>query len=193
LKLAHGFPLLALTVAALAVASGIAPLESDGVVLAKFEGFRFIEGKQLERLKSGQSVAYDFSLQLLDGQRAAARSLERFVVSYDLWEESFAVTQLGQGQARAGRASAAHLKLEMVGDWCLQRVKVPAAPEWRGKDLTLQLEVRSVGGKLPNPLRTQGSVDLGTMVEIFSRPVNAGEYRFLSQSKVFRLGAGKQP
>jgi hypothetical protein len=174
----------------MAVASVIAPWENDGVLMAKLGGFRFVEGKQLERLKSGQSVAYDFSLQLLEGQRSVGRSLERFVVSYDLWEENFSVVQLSPNTPRLGKAGVSHLKLEALGDWCLQRVRVPLGGVERQRSLTLQLEVRSVGPRMPNPLRAEGSVDLATMVEIFSRPASAQEYRFVSRSKAFQLGAG---
>jgi hypothetical protein len=183
--------LLTLTVAAMAVASVIAPWESDGVLMAKLEGFRFVEGKQLERLRSGQSVAYDFSLQLLDGQRGLGRSLERFVVSYDLWEENFSVVQLSPSTPRLGKAGVSHLKLEALGEWCLQRVRVPVSGLDRQRNLTLQLEVRSLGPRMPNPLRAEGSVDLATMVEIFSRQASAQEYRFVSQSKTFQLASAK--
>jgi hypothetical protein len=183
--------LLTLTAAALAVASVIAPLESDGLVLAKLDSFRFVEGKQLDRLKSGQSVAYDFSLQLLDGPRSVGRSLERFVVSYDLWEENFSVLQLSPNTPRLGKAAASHLKLESLGEWCLNRVRIPINNLDRQRNFTLQLEVRSVGPRMPNPLRAEGSVDLATMVEIFSRPASAQEYRFFSQSKVFQLSGAR--
>jgi hypothetical protein len=182
-----------LGVAAVAAASVIAPVENDGQVLARLEGFRFIQGKQLERLKSGQSVAYDFSLQLFDGPRSVGRTLERFVVSYDLWEENFSVTQLSPNTPKLPKAGASHLKLEALGDWCLERVRVPVGATERQKDLTLQFEVRSVRARMPNPLRAEGSVDLTTMVEIFSRPVNAQEYRFFSQSRSFRLNGSRQP
>lgn len=185
--------LVALAVAAAGAVGAIAPLENDGAVQARLEGFRFIEGKQLERLRSGQSVAYDFSLQLFDGQRSLGRSLERFVVSYDLWEENFAVAVLSSTPGRPPKASVAHLKLAAVGDWCLNQIQVPFSSGDRGRDLTLLLEVRSVGSRLPNPLRPQGSVDLATLVEVFSRPAAAGEFRLVSRSQPFRLAERKQP
>ncbi len=176
-----------------AVASTLAPVQSDGEVTAKLEGFRFVEGKQLERLKNGQSVAYDFSLQLLEGPRLAGRSLERFVVSYDLWEENFSVVQLPMAGLRTPKATATRLKLEALGPWCLSRVKVPWRGEDRGKAMSLLLEVRSQGAKIPNPLRPEGGIDLTTMVEIFSRPAGSQEYRFTLRSQAFMLGAQARP
>ncbi|GAB4418591.1 MAG: hypothetical protein OHK0021_23720 [Bryobacter sp.] len=187
-KFAKFLLLPCLALGALAAAGVLAPAYLDGALAPRLEGFRFLEGKQLERLRSGQSVAYDFSLQLTEGPRLVQRSLERFVISYDLWEENFAVVQLNTA-APNPRAAVAHLKLEAVGEWCLQRLRVPIDATNRQRELQLTLEVRSVPGKLPNPLRSQGSVDLANLVEIFSRPAAAGEYRMVTRSLPFRIGA----
>ena len=54
---------------------------------------RFIEGEALERLHNGSTVAYVLSLSVTVGQNAKPASLleERFLVSYDLWEERLGV------------------------------------------------------------------------------------------------------
>ena len=63
----------------------------------------------------------------------------------------------------------------------------------KAKLLTLKLEIRSSGTRIPNPLRPQGSVDLGVLVEIFSRPPDPSELRFTAQSQPFTLGTLASP
>src|ERR1039458_3590369 len=57
----------------------------------------FLTGKPLERLKDAATVVFLSQLTLFGENRDVAirRVPERFVVSYDLWEEKFSVTQLG--------------------------------------------------------------------------------------------------
>jgi hypothetical protein len=59
-------------------------------------GFGFIKGEPLVRLKDGRSVRVDLELAVLakPSAAAAAQSRQTFVLSYDLWEERFAVTQM---------------------------------------------------------------------------------------------------
>jgi hypothetical protein len=55
----------------------------------------FLEGKPLEQLHNGASVTYALTLTLTSGFSATMRLQERFVLSYDLWEEKFSVVQAG--------------------------------------------------------------------------------------------------
>ena len=63
----------------------------------------FISGKPLERLKNGDAVAFDFNLTVLNETKESIlrRNFDRFVVSYDIWEEKFSVSRM-----RSGRSSA---------------------------------------------------------------------------------------
>src|SRR5437016_5802794 len=57
----------------------------------------FLTGKPLERLKDGAAVAYVAQLDLLTEAHETWRGQKaRFVVSCDLWEDKFSVTQLGK-------------------------------------------------------------------------------------------------
>ncbi len=59
----------------------------------------FLTGKALDRIRNGNAVAFDFQLSAASGGSVLKRSLERFVISYDLWEERFAVTRLARDKA----------------------------------------------------------------------------------------------
>ena len=174
-------------------AQSLVPGLIDGQILATALNSKFLEGKALDRLRNGQSVAFDFHLQLLDGPKTIARSLERFVLSYDLWEESYSAVQLAQSAPRTPIYSTARLKADAVATWCLGRMKIKAPPVDRQRPLTLHLEIRSAGAKIRNPFRPQGSVDLGVLVEIFSRPPEAEASRFTAQSQPFTLGSLASP
>jgi hypothetical protein len=54
----------------------------------------FLTGAALNRLKNGATAPFDFQLTLWKGSRSTVfdRVFQRFVVSYDVWEEKFFVT-----------------------------------------------------------------------------------------------------
>ena len=97
--------------------------------------FRFLQGDVLMRLHDGRAERIDVRLDILarrDGP-AAASAEQGFNVSFDLWEERFAVTRIGQPPR-----SVTHLTSTAAEAWCLDNVTVPvaalgaarAAPVW---------------------------------------------------------------
>jgi hypothetical protein len=110
--------------------------------------FRFLQGDVLSRLHDGRAVRFDVRLDILaqrDGP-AAASTEQSFNVSFDLWEERFAVTRLGQPVR-----SVTHLTSAAAEAWCLDNVTVPlaslgaarAAPVWVRLTLRSQDEAPS--------------------------------------------------
>src|SRR5690242_15744642 len=95
--------------------------------------FRFLTGKPLEKLKDGASVVFLAQLSISSEINAPAikRAVDRFVVSYDLWEEKFSVTSTG-----IERGSASHLSSTAAEAWCLDHLAVgivgvaPERPFW---------------------------------------------------------------
>jgi hypothetical protein len=94
----------------------------NGRLHVRASAFSFLKGEPLARLKDGRSVRFDFTLVVLTGPGtpAVAEGRERFVLSYDLWEERFAVTH-----AVTPSRSMSHLTLRDTELWCLDRVTVP--------------------------------------------------------------------
>jgi hypothetical protein len=85
-------------------------------------GFSFLKGDPLARLKDGRSVRVELAAMVLPGPgKSAATTVRRiFALSYDLWEERFAVTTIG------GRTqSASHLALAAAEAWCIEQLPVP--------------------------------------------------------------------
>jgi hypothetical protein len=102
-------------------------------IAARAPEFDFIKGEPLTRLKDGRTVRVDLALDVLPGPggAAAAQGRQTYVLSYDLWEERFAVTQVGSPSR-----SIAYLTSAGAEDWCLEQLTVPLSALGRlGRDL----------------------------------------------------------
>jgi hypothetical protein len=100
-------------------------VERAGEALAvRAPDFDFIRGEPLERLRSGRAVRVDLALDVLPGPGGpiAAQGRETYVLSYDLWEERFAVTRAGS-PAR----SIAYLTASAAEVWCLDHLTIPVS------------------------------------------------------------------
>ncbi len=138
----------------------------DGNELAiRVPDLRFVEGESLRRLQDGASVIYVF--RLIASNRRGGPSLEtteaRFRVSFDLWEERFAV-------ARAGTDPAAisHLTAREAEAWCLESLMLSSQPLAQGP-FWIRLEYRV---EVPDADRDGGGdslFTLGGLIDILSR------------------------
>jgi len=130
----------------------------------------FLTGKSLSRLHDGAAVPFDFQLVIATGPGASgsksnvvARSLERFTVSYDVWEEKFSVVRVHDFRRSLMRLSASSAE-----SWCLDNIVIPAAGLPAGQQLWARLEIRS--GEPKEPLAANTGINLAALIEIFSRP-----------------------
>jgi hypothetical protein len=125
---------------------------------------RFIEGKPLDRIKNGKAVAFDFQISVLSDGRSAIlrRNFERFVVSYDLWEEKFSVTRM-----RSQRASASRLSARAAEEWCVANMSFSSAGLPPDRDLWIRLDVRPQEEK--ERFDSDDPLSLANLIEIFSR------------------------
>jgi hypothetical protein len=94
------------------------------------------------------------------GARATAETREAFVLSYDLWEERFAVTHAG-----APARSMSHLTSAAAEAWCLEQLAVPVSALGRlGGDAPfwIRLAYRVLDGDAataPDEFTLQGLID----------------------------------
>ena len=104
----------------------------------------FLTGKPLERLKFGDVVAYVAQLELLNDARTAVIRPQRgrFVVSYALWEETFAVTRLGSSAGSPPR-TAEGLSLNAAEAWCLDNLTMSTQGLAPNLSYWLRLELRT--------------------------------------------------
>jgi len=131
----------------------------------------FLTGKPLERMRNGNSVTYDMQLIIYADNRQAIlrRAFERFVVSYDLWEEKFSATRM-----RTDRTSAAHLTADAAESWCLDHLSVPTAGLAVDKPVYVRLDVRAQEPRDKRGSEDDDGISLSRLIEIFSKAGTPG-------------------
>jgi hypothetical protein len=174
---------LSLELAGMTVSSqGLLPHHVAGDIRVAAPSLHFLTGKSLARLHDGAAVPFDFQLIIASGSKdnVVARSLERFTVSYDVWEEKFSVVRVRDLHRSGMRLSAASAE-----SWCLDNIVIPAAGLPAGQQLWARLEIRSAEPK--EPLASASGINLATLIDIFSRPSRPQQDRWSVESAPFQL------
>lgn len=180
-----------LAIASTAALSGqtVTATAAGDMLRVRAPGFGVIRGDTLNRLKNGQTIRFDIELSLLakPGAQPAMQHRQSFVLSYDLWEERFAVTRVG-GASR----SISHLTSSDAETWCLEQLAVPLgdlasfgwnAPFW------IRLESRILDGDGAANPNGDGGYTLRGLIDVLSRRRRAGEVRDVIQGGPFTIDA----
>lgn len=157
-----------LAVAAPAAAQTLAIASAPDAVRVRAVNWPFLTADPLARLKEGRTVRVELSVLVLAGPGRSPASAVRqiFAVSYDLWEERFAVATTG---ARA--ASASHLTAAAAEAWCLDQLAVPLTALGAVDDrrFWLRLECRILDSDgTPDPAEDTG-LTLQRLIDVLSR------------------------
>ena len=162
--------------------------ENGGSLRIQAKGFRFIEGRVLERLREGRTVRVDFELDVLEmpGGPIVTQHRQGFTLSFDLWEERFAVTRIGTPPR-----SISHLRPGAAEAWCLDNLAVPAAALARIGPRTpfwIRLAYR-VQDSAPPPRDDTGTdgFTLATLIDLLSRRRGNDEPGRAMEAGPFRL------
>jgi hypothetical protein len=142
----------------------------------------FLTGKSLQRLHDGAAVPYAFQMTLTSIPRGLPlqRTFDRFVVSYDVWGETFAVVE-----TREARKGLSHVAANLAEAWCIEQMGMPSAGVPLDRDLWLRLEIRAED-PLPSPL-TDSGLSLTSLIDIFSKPPRSQSQEWIAESAAFRL------
>jgi hypothetical protein len=185
--LPHVAPLvLAFLLSATIGAQAVTVRRSGDNVIVRAPAFTFIKGEPLARLKDGRSVRIDLTLAILPKEGAArvAEVQQSFVLSYDLWEERFAVAHAGPPPR-----SSAYLTAAAAEAWCLDQLMVPiTAMGSLGKDgpFWIRLEYRIQDGDAASR-PSDGADTLQGMIDALSRRRKAGELTHSIEAGPFRI------
>lgn len=161
-----------------------ARLESD-VLHISAPRFSFLNGKSLERLKDGASVAFIAQMAVSTSPSyvlADARSVVRFAVSYDIWEERFSVTKMGDHPAKKS-----HLLAPAAESWCFENLVISRSDLPADRPFYLQLDLRVEDPRDQSGVISETGISIARMLEIFSRPVYEKQLHWLLDSGPLRL------
>jgi hypothetical protein len=127
----------------------------------------FLTGKPLERLKDASTVVFLSQLTLFSENRDVVirRVPARFVVSYDLWEEKFSVTQLGS----MPRSTPHALSAPAAEAWCLEGLAISALGVAQDRRFWLRFELRTADQKDLAGEAGEPGLNLKSLIELFSR------------------------
>jgi hypothetical protein len=149
----------------------------------------FLSGKPLERLKDGASVAFIGQLSISQAPNAViadARYVARFALSYDIWEQQFSVTKIGERPE--SRRTVSHLSAPAAENWCIDNLTIDRGSLPPERPFYVQLDLRSEDprdtlGIIGDP----GGINITRLIEMFSRPARSAQPRWLMNSGPFRL------
>jgi hypothetical protein len=149
----------------------------------------FLSGPALQRLHDGVTAPFDFQLTISAGVKSnvVGRSLARYMLSYDVWEEKFKVVRLGN----FGKIGS-HLSASAAEAWCLQNTFVSVGALPTDKTLWARLEVRSVETKDEAALMADQGISISTLIQLFSRPIRPQQDHSILESAPFHLADLKQ-
>ena len=180
-----------LTVLLLAVPASAQTLTVDtagDALRIRAPGFSFLKGEPLTRLKDGRSVRVELAAIVLPapGKSVVATTRRIFALSYDLWEERFAVSTV---EKRSQTVS--HLALAAAEAWCVDQLSIPVnALGGLGRDLPfwLRLEYRVLDGDTPND-STESGYTLQALIDALSRRRKTDSSTHALEAGPFRLPA----
>lgn len=146
--------------------------------------FRFVIGKPLERLQNGAPVPFAMQLSVSTDRWASVlqRDIERFVLSYDLWEEKFSAAKMGHP-----RKSVSNLSARQAEAWCVDGLSLAPGSIAPQQAFWVRLEVRAENPAEQAELERQESVSLTRLIEIFSRRARGEQTRWVAEAGPVRL------
>lgn len=149
----------------------------------------FLSGPSLTRLKNGTAVPFDFQLQLWAESRTnlIGRSVERFVVSYDVWEEKYSVTKLRGSLSARENKIVSNLTANAAESWCVDNIALPAAGLRADQPFFVRLEIRSVDPKRDTGLVGESGVSLSRLVELLSHPASPEQQKWAVEAGPLKL------
>ncbi len=150
--------------------------------------FHFVVGKSLQRLHDGAPVpfAVQLSVSLDRAGSPLLRDIQRFVISYDLWEQKFSITRLGPGRNTTLQATA-----EAAEAWCIEEMGLEAGAIRDDQLFWVKLEVRAEdpGSRVASD---SDPVSLARLIDLFGRRSRGDDKRWEVQAGPFRLAEIKR-
>jgi hypothetical protein len=146
----------------------------------------FLTGKPLERLKNADTVVYLSQMTLFgdrDERVILKRVRERLIVSYALWEETFAVT-IPEAPVR----SQSSLTAAQAESWCLDNLVISTLSLPSDLPFWLKLELRTTPQRDLSVLIGESGISLSrALIDIMSRKAGADDPSWTRSAGPYRL------
>ncbi|MDE3197809.1 MAG: hypothetical protein KGN84_15785 [Acidobacteriota bacterium] len=149
-------------------------LDGDYLRISVAPHLNFLSGRTLERLKDGDSVAFVGQLTItpaLNSVSTDARSVARFALSYDIWEQKFAVVKIGERPDL--RRSISHLSAEATENWCLENLAVDRSLLPADRSFYVQLDLRADESRGQGIVGESG-LNITQLIDVFRSPAKGG-------------------
>lgn len=151
------------------------------------QDLRILAGPVLPRLKDGRSMRLEFELMVMPrrGGPSKAHVRSEVVVSFDLWEERFALTT-----ADAPPRSTLQREAARAEAWCLEQLSVPLqALGGLGRDapLWVRLRYRIRDAAASSNRAPSGGFTLGGLIDRLSRRADVDEVEKSIDAGPFRV------
>jgi hypothetical protein len=145
----------------------------------------FLKGKPLDRLKDGASVAFIGQVTIATTPNSinpVARSLARFALSYDIWEERFSITKIG-----AFPESRSHLSTQAAENWCLYNLVVDRGQIPADQPFYVQIDLRADDTKDQLGIIGDPGINLTRLIEFLGRAPRSPQEGLHASGGPFRL------
>jgi hypothetical protein len=132
----------------------------------------FLSGKAMERLRDGASVAFVAQLTISQSPNAVvpdARSVARFALSRDIWEEKYSVTKIGD-RPESRHGSVSHLSAQAAQNWCLDNLTIDRSAIPADREFFVHLDLRTEDPRDQLGIVGDSGISISRLVEVFSRP-----------------------
>lgn len=161
-------------------------LAMEGALHVRMSGLTFIEGLVSERLQDGRSVRIDFELTVFEKPQgpSVAKAQHGFNLSFDLWEQRYAVTRIGTTPR-----SISHLTARAAESWCLDNVTLPLTALGRfARDTPFWVRIDyRVQARTPSSNPGESTFTLQTLIDVLSRRRDDQEQAKSVEAGPFRL------
>lgn len=148
----------------------------------------FLQGKPLDRLKDGGSVAFIGLITITNSPSSLtsiARSGARFAFSYDIFEEKFSVTRFGQ--RASSRLSQSHLSAQQAELWCLDNLGIDRSEIPADRQFYVNLDLKVEDPKDQLGIVDDGGISISRMIEMLGRTNRGKQPHWLKSSGPYRL------
>ena len=151
--------------------------------------FHFITGEALRQLRNGASVTYVFLARISEERNVnvLGETNYRFVISYDLWEEKFAVARLDPSPR-----SVSHLTSAGAESWCLDSIAIPVDKIGSTQPFWVTVEYRIVENQQSDNASEDSRFTLAGLIDIFSRKAQKKDAGGKRDGGPFRLADLRQ-